>query len=122
MRCPRYLVANVLNCNIRVSEFELQLCFSGYIRTITFEESMYPNSQAMGEIIQLHFSYKGGFGIKKVDKPLNKEIEIKKLINIECNREIRDFPFKKLICWFHQIPGKYSAKKTPQKHLTIAKW
>ena len=39
---PRSVVANVLDCDIAVSEFELQLCYYVHVRSNTFQKSFNP--------------------------------------------------------------------------------
>ena len=71
------VVANVLNCDIVVSEFELQSCFYVYIRTNTIGKYMNPIVlSAIGEIVPLLFFYKNSLDFKlpaKFGMPLNKE-------------------------------------------------
>ena len=75
----RCLVTNVLDCNIVVSEFELQSIYYVHVRTNTPGKGMNPHIfPFMGYIVQLLFFYKNGFGIEysmKDDMPLNNEIE-----------------------------------------------
>ena len=62
---PRRVVANMLDCDIVESEFELQLRYNVYLRTNTFGKSMNPPYPlVMGRIVLLLFFYTGGFGIK----------------------------------------------------------
>ena len=62
---PLGVVANVMDCNLIVSEFELQLFYYIHYRTNTLGK--YMNSivpPTMGQIVPLLFFYKDGFGIK----------------------------------------------------------
>ena len=64
-KSPRGLVANVLGCDIVVSEFKLQSIYDVHFWTSTLTKGM--NSlipQAIGLIVKLLFFYKDGFGIK----------------------------------------------------------
>ena len=56
-------LANLLDCDIVVSEFELQLRY--YVHFWTLREGMDPLiTPVMGQILPLLFFYKDGFGIK----------------------------------------------------------
>ena len=77
-RSPCREVAKVLDYDLEIRKFELQLLYYIHFRTNTFEKSMNPLiSLVMGWIVTLQFFYKDdfGFGIKypeNVDTPLNK--------------------------------------------------
>ena len=66
VRSPRDTVANVLDCGIKVSEFESQSRYKVPFRTNTIGKgvnSLIP-PPVMGEIVPLLFFYKDSFGIK----------------------------------------------------------
>ena len=71
------VMANVLDCDILVSEFELQSRYYVYFRINTLGKGMSPLIfPAMGKIVSLLFIYKDSFGIKQPTNahiPVNKE-------------------------------------------------
>ena len=78
-------MANVLECDIVVSKFELQLHYYVHFRTNTFGKGMNPLIPlVMGLVVPLLFFYKDGFGIKsiKADMLLNKET---KTVGVFCS-------------------------------------
>ena len=76
---PCGIVANMLDNNIVVSEFKLQLQYQANFQANIHEERyelLY--TLAMGWIVSLSFFYKDGCGIKepmRFDMPLNKETQ-----------------------------------------------
>ena len=54
-------MAKVMDCGLKVSEFELQLCYYILFRTIILEKGMNP---ATGITVSLLFFYKDDFGTK----------------------------------------------------------
>ena len=61
----RGVVANVLDCDFEVSEFEFPSCYNFHFRTRTLRKGMNPFiPRAMGLIVSSLFFYKDGFGIK----------------------------------------------------------
>ena len=73
----RGVVANVLDCDIVVSSFDIQSHYCIHFRTNTFGKGMKPLiPPAMCKVASPLSFYKDGFGIKqttKVDMPLNRE-------------------------------------------------
>ena len=66
---PYEVVAKVLDCDIVVSEFELQPHYYVHFRTNTLEKGMnLLILTVMGNIISLLFFYKYGFSIKLLTK------------------------------------------------------
>ena len=58
-------MAKVLDCGLKVSNFERQLCYYIPFLTNTLEKGMNTLIPlAMGKIVPLLFFYKDGFGIK----------------------------------------------------------
>ena len=58
-------MANVLDCNIMLSEFKLQSQYYVYFQINTLRKAMnLLLFQAIGYIVSLLFFYKDGFGIK----------------------------------------------------------
>ena len=61
-QCPHDVMANVLDCDIVIREFELQTRHYVHLRTNTLGKGM--SSPTMDPIVSLLFFDKDGFGIK----------------------------------------------------------
>ena len=99
-------MTKVLDCSLKVSEFQLHLHYYIHFCTNTLGKGMNPFIPlAMSRIVSLLFFYKDGFGIKgltKIYMPLNKEtkeLEKDKMGLVEyCTYPKKEEDFK-LVLW-----------------------